>query len=53
MNVPALEATFGVIHGLVQSKNGDLFAASRYHVVLKLSFNKQEGTLVEDTGHWC
>ncbi len=45
VNVPALEATFGIIYGLVQSKNGDLYAvAYTNQVVLKLEFNKQEGT---------
>ncbi len=45
VNVPALEATFGIIYGVVQSKNGDLYAvAYTNQVVLKLEFNKQEGT---------
>ncbi len=45
VNVPALEATFGVIFGITQSTNGDLYVTANVnHVVLKLEFDKQEGT---------
>ncbi len=45
VNVPALEATFFGITGMAQSKNGDLYASiGEKHVVLKLEFNKEEGT---------
>ncbi len=45
VNVPALEATFGIIYGLVQSKNGDLYVVANVkHVVLKFEFDKAEGT---------
>ncbi len=52
VNVPALEAVFGSVTDLAQSKNGDLYVTangdslpeSQHNVVLKLAFNKQEGT---------
>ncbi len=54
--MPALEATFGAIYGIAQSKNGDLFATdNKNHVVLKFEFNKEEGawsnvTVIAGTG---
>ncbi len=45
VNVPALEATFYIISGITQSTNGDLYATAKLkHVVLKFTFNKEEGT---------
>ena len=44
VNVPALEATFDRIICMVQSTNGDIFASSLHHVVLKFEFDKEEGT---------
>ncbi len=45
VNVPALEAKFGVIGGMAQSKNGDLYVSSRTsNVILKLEFDRIDGT---------
>ncbi len=44
VNVPALEASTGEVHGIAQSKNGDLYFPSNKHVVLKAEFNKIDGT---------
>ncbi len=45
VNVPALEASIGSVPSIVQSKKGDLYVSSgTFHVILKLEFNKLEGT---------
>ncbi len=45
VNKAALEASIGQPFGIAQSKNGDLFIAlSSNHVVLKVEFNKNDGT---------
>ncbi len=46
VDVPALEASLATVYGLVQSKNGDLYASLtvKYHVVLKFEFDKAKGT---------
>ncbi len=45
VNVPALEASFDRAFGIAQSSNGDIyFAAPDPNVVLKVEFNKLEGT---------
>ncbi len=47
LDVPALEAGIGAPFGIVQSSNGDLYFASRFsHSVLKVAFNKVDGTSV-------
>lgn len=47
LDVPALEAQIGAPSGIVQSSNGDLYFASRLtHSVLKVAFNKVDGTSV-------
>ncbi len=57
VNAPALDATFGGINCITQSKNGDLFVASKHDVVLKLS-EFLEGTwsnvtIIAGTGSHC
>ncbi len=45
MNVPALEASIGSPYCVVQSKNGDVYLSSHvHHVILKVEFDKTEGT---------
>ena len=47
LDVSALKAGIGAPSGIVQSSNGDLYFASRLsHSVLKVAFNKVDGTSV-------